>query len=43
MFLFFKNAEKYSNSGKYFTIFVNLNTYVISIKTTAFMLIFNGL
>ena len=42
MFLFFKNTVKYSNSGKHFTIFVNLKK-VITIKTTAFMLKFNGL
>ena len=30
MFLFFKNTVKYSNSGKHFTIFVNLNKLSLS-------------
>ena len=30
MFLFFKNTVKYSNSGKYFTIFVNFNKISLS-------------
>ena len=30
MFLCFKNTVKYSNSGKYFTFFVNLNKLSLS-------------
>ena len=30
MFLFFKNTVKYSNSGKHFTIFVNINKLSLS-------------
>ena len=29
-FLFFKNTVKYSNSGKHFTIFINVNKLYLS-------------